>query len=271
MLQLKDKTLSSSALTTLATYQSKINAHDHYPDRVAEAKKSWDNLNRGTKAFREIKTKLIDMCPPIEHCCYCEDGKAEEIEHFRPKSLYPDLTFVWENYLLACSACNSTSKKDKFSVIDENGALHPLIYTGEEPISGLPALINPRYENPMDFMQLEFREFNFTAYRENSRADYTIKTLQLNTRVELVRWRKRAFGKFIKWLELYPIYQARGDIVEHIQELYEYEHLSVWEEMRRIYQDERFNELKMSNPNLQKIDNGFANAPKALEITFIPK
>lgn len=100
---------------------------------------------------------------------------------------------------------------------------------------------------------------------------HTIETLQLNKRIELIRWRKRAFNSFIRWLELYPIYVARGEIAEQMINLSEYEHLSVWEEMRRIYQDERFNELKLTNPNLQKIDTGFSKAQDALAITFIPQ
>lgn len=271
MIKLKDTDLSTPALQTLAKYQAKIDAHPIYADRVREAKKRWDVLDRNTKAFREVKGKLVAMCPPIEHCCYCEDGKADEIEHFRPKSLYPDLTFAWSNYLLACSTCNSTSKKDKFAVIDAQGELQHLIYTGDEPFLGQPALINPRYENPLDFMRLEFREFTLVPYLGNIRAIYTIETLQLNKRIELIRWRKRAFNSFIRWLELYPIYVARGEIAEQMINLSEYEHLSVWEEMRRIYQDERFNELKLTNPNLQKIDTGFSKAQDALAITFIPQ
>ncbi|MDP9412777.1 MAG: hypothetical protein M3Q08_01520 [Pseudomonadota bacterium] len=59
-------------------------------------------------------------------CAYCEastDVVAHgDVEHFRPKSIYWWLAFVFDNYLFSCQICNQTYKGDKF------------------PISGTPAL-----------------------------------------------------------------------------------------------------------------------------------
>ena len=40
------------------------------------------------------------------HCAYCEETTKGEVDHFRPKSKYPDLVYTWSNWLLACHECN---------------------------------------------------------------------------------------------------------------------------------------------------------------------
>ncbi len=72
------------------------------------------------------------MASGVERCMYCEDNEGTDIEHFRPKSVYPEHTFDWHNYLLACSACNSNHKRTRF----------PLDGGGE------PLLIDPTAEDP---------------------------------------------------------------------------------------------------------------------------
>lgn len=59
-----------------------------------------------------------------KYCSYC--GKCDpqdlQIEHIRPKSLYPKLATKWDNFLLACATCNGKGNKgDKKVVI---GACH---------------------------------------------------------------------------------------------------------------------------------------------------
>jgi uncharacterized protein (TIGR02646 family) len=46
-------------------------------------------------------------------CCYSEirlgeESKYMEVEHFHPKSLYPDEVMAWGNLLPACKKCNAT-------------------------------------------------------------------------------------------------------------------------------------------------------------------
>ena len=48
---------------------------------------------------------------------YCEDSVGDEVEHHRPKNLYPDHTFLWDNYLYACGPCNGP-KNNRFAVFD---------------------------------------------------------------------------------------------------------------------------------------------------------
>lgn len=39
-------------------------------------------------------------------CAYCEATLAINIDHFYPKSKFPERMFLWENFLLACANCN---------------------------------------------------------------------------------------------------------------------------------------------------------------------
>ncbi len=61
-------------------------------------------------------------------CAYCE-SKIElvsdaHIEHYRPKSRFPELTFDWKNLLWACGKCNSTKHKgDKFPDETDDGPI----------------------------------------------------------------------------------------------------------------------------------------------------
>jgi len=77
----------------------------------------------------EIKQKLIEAS--YGKCAFCESMPAEsgniEVEHFRPKSIYYNLTFDWDNLLPVCRKCNE-AKSD--------------YDTGENPI------VNPVKDNP---------------------------------------------------------------------------------------------------------------------------
>ena len=39
-------------------------------------------------------------------CAYCEQISRGEVDHFRPKSRYPELVYSWSNWLFACHDCN---------------------------------------------------------------------------------------------------------------------------------------------------------------------
>ncbi|MHB9023335.1 MAG: HNH endonuclease [Armatimonadota bacterium] len=46
-----------------------------------------------------------------QKCCFCgskpaDGGNFLEVEHYEPKSVYPDRTFAWDNLLPSCRICN---------------------------------------------------------------------------------------------------------------------------------------------------------------------
>ncbi|GAA1021406.1 HNH endonuclease [Acrocarpospora pleiomorpha] len=105
-------------------------------DPKHEAQALWTRLDRGLK--NEIQAILASMSSGLERCMYCEDSQGTDIEHFRPKSSFPEHTFSWLNYLLACTRCNSNYKRTKFPLDAQNE----------------PLLINPTKDDPSSHLLL---------------------------------------------------------------------------------------------------------------------
>jgi len=133
MRKLSRRPLSAAARTALETLQSQV---DDAPDPKARAKNLWNNKPRSP--FDEVRTALEAMASGRDRCMYCEDNEGTDIEHFWPKSAYPELAFIWDNYLMACSACNSNHKRDRFPLDPD----------------GRPLLLNPVDVDPRPHLRL---------------------------------------------------------------------------------------------------------------------
>ncbi len=125
--------LSAHARAMLAGRQASVNQH---PDPKLKAQELW--RRRSNKAFLEIKELLNQMATGRNRCMYCEDNEGTYIEHFYPKSDYPERAFDWKNYLLACSGCNSNYKRNQFPLSQEE----------------TPMLIDPTKDNPDEHLTL---------------------------------------------------------------------------------------------------------------------
>lgn len=127
--------LSESAMAVLSGLTTKVMGA---ADPKARAKALWKNRPEAAEAaFFEVRTKLQSMAGGRERCMYCEDNEGTDIEHFWPKSKYPEAAFSWSNYLLACSHCNSNYKRTKFPMTN-----------------GEPDLLDPSAEDPVKHLQL---------------------------------------------------------------------------------------------------------------------
>jgi 5-methylcytosine-specific restriction endonuclease McrA len=164
MLKIPNRNLPAQAVTLLDQYQADVDAAGDYATCVAAAKSTFKSRNRATNpAFSAVRTKLTEMCSGIGRCMYCEDAPADEVEHHRPKDLYPELVFVWRNYLYACGPCNGP-KNNRFArhrpddpavgqcLAPEEGAGRPAC------TRRAPALLDPRQEDPLDFLMLDLRD-----------------------------------------------------------------------------------------------------------------
>lgn len=125
-------TLSPPTQRTLRNRQQRV---DTDADPAAEAKRSWKTFSGNAR--QEVMDVLRAMCSSLERCMYCEDSQGTDIDHFRPKAHYPEWAFTWENYLLACSHCNSNFKRSLFPV------------DGEREL-----LVDPTTANPFDHLIL---------------------------------------------------------------------------------------------------------------------
>ena len=245
MLHLDDPGLGATTARGLRDYQCEVDNAGSYPKQVAVGKCLFKRYNRQTdRVFKVVRKRLAYMCAGARRCGYCEDSVGDEVEHIKPKDLYPERVFVWENYLLACGQCNLT-KSNRFSVISQ-GRLRDVTRRRNAPVrrprAGAPALINPRDEDPLTFFDLEITEtFVFLPRMDLSgideqRAHYTIDTLKLNRDV-LLAARREAYGAYRA--RLFEYRQRRDDgasvtalrILSHA--IMTSAHPTVWREMQR--------------------------------------
>jgi len=121
MIRLLDITLADDAARALVALQADVDAAGDYRARVDEGKRLFGLRNkRGNPIFDEVKRALDVMCSGARRCAYCEDSVADEVEHVRPKDLYPEVVFTWKNYVYACGPCNGP-KRSHFAVFVADG------------------------------------------------------------------------------------------------------------------------------------------------------
>ena len=243
MLRLHDPGVERSTFEALATYQAEVNAAGNYEDRVRAAMRVWP-LRAASSALRKVRASLADICAGAERCCWCEDSAATDIEHIWPKSLYPQRTFRWENYLLACAGCNR-HKGGRFAVLAgeqivdvSRGPKDPIT----PPRCGAAVVVDPRLEDPLEFFDLEIADtfLFFPCERlsptDEERAEYTIELLDLN-REHVRLGRKEAYGAYRARLVEYREEREGGASAEALTQLATAiaasAHPTVWREMQR--------------------------------------
>ncbi|CAM4175765.1 TIGR02646 family protein [Acinetobacter dispersus] len=90
------------------------------------------------KHYRHQDIKDVLFGTTSNKCAFCESFPADsgniEVEHFNPKSLYPNQAFEWNNFLPSCRKCNGA--KDDHDTISE-------------------PIINPYDDNPEDYLEVD--------------------------------------------------------------------------------------------------------------------
>lgn len=149
------------------------------PKILKDNKEKWlmeleEELNKGVavsklpKKFsdryrhKDIKSALVSSSH--NKCAYCESsltqGSYMEVEHFKPKSLYPKLFYTWDNYLPVCKKCNVT-KLDHDVVKEE--------------------IINPAKEDPEEIIKYCGLQMYPKCEDNLGKVQRTINVLKLNT------------------------------------------------------------------------------------------
>lgn len=209
MIQLVSKSLSKETQNQLDALQVLVNTKPDFEEKAAEAKALWkakESPKKRKAAFEEVKEVLTSMCVAVETCNYCEQNEANDIEHIHPKSFFPELAFTWDNYLLACKQCNTGYKLDKCHVLDAANSPITLLRK-KAPIGGSTvAFINPRIEDPNEFMLLNMQTFKFDIFDDleivaQHKAEKTLEILKLNERDPLIQARKNAAIFFYERLD----------------------------------------------------------------------
>jgi uncharacterized protein (TIGR02646 family) len=180
-------------------------ANQHPPTTPGEATSRWGSF--GNKAT--VQNLLLDEQYGL--CCYSElradlEGFGYHIEHIRPKSSYPELTFVYTN--LAASALSSDNlqiiKQEAFSGHAKLSAYDPDLFISCRDADCA------RY-----FVYLSDGRVvanDSLSNREKDRANYTINLLNLNSPY-LVNRRRRWHDELDQLFE------------EHLEKSWSLEHL----------------------------------------------
>ena len=123
-------------------------------------------------------------------CAYCECSLTKEyndVEHYRPKSIYYQLGHEWTNLLYACPKCNRSCKRDEFPLKDESQRGN---IAHEEPL-----IINPTTEDPSE--HIVYNRYMMVPLLidgvEDQKGRTTIDLLKLNDRPDLVYARKQLY------------------------------------------------------------------------------
>ncbi len=174
MIRLADLDLPEEVQQQLAEWQAEVDSEADYAARVAAGKHLFEARNiRHNATFRQVRRTLTEMCAGARRCCYCEDSAADEVEHVRPKALYPQDVFHWPNYLYACGPCNGPKGSKHFvfpaGSSEAMDVSRPRNAPIVPPVAGDDALINPRREHGPDFLELDLIDtFRFLIRRRSS-------------------------------------------------------------------------------------------------------
>jgi len=267
MLRLREVELHSNAKTWLKTWTGQSGELETFDDQVSTAKSRFSSRNKkGNKTFDRVKEALTEMCPGARRCVYCEDNEADEIEHMRPKDLYPEEAFAWSNYVYACGRCNG-HKSNHFAVFDADGIEHdltpprPAPTPRTPPIPGEHLFIDPRAEDPFVLLVVDLATGITVPEpsqlgRPKRRASYTRDLVDLN-RDTLLKARREAYGNYRGRLIEYADNKESGaaqTVLDALRtDLLDMAHPTIWQEMKRQH---------VEVPLLVAI---FARVPEALD------
>jgi uncharacterized protein (TIGR02646 family) len=172
--------LDSDTADDLARRQTE--ADRQRADGQLDVNSAWTSA-RKSAAFRPALAALRRMAGDTERCMYCLDSHGTDVEHFWPKSPYPERMFAWTNLLLGCAECGRL-KGDRF----------PLD-------SGAPLLVDPSAEDPWEHLDFDSDTGNLMARVDRASGEpsrkgaTTVDLLQLDAREALSNVYKRTFRR----------------------------------------------------------------------------
>lgn len=144
----------SGKLNVLDQYDNFGENHNLHNIPVTFPNGNYDLLHcyeSSTKPLEKILKRIVDNQEGYHKttCPYCNIFQIETVDHFLPKSVFPEFAFLPNNLVWSCSKCNTT--KNNFYV--ENGK---------------PLFLNPYYENINEY---EFLMCDITI--DNSQLSYS--------------------------------------------------------------------------------------------------
>lgn len=135
----------------------------------------WQNA-RQARSLRAAEATLKHMMGERQRCMYCLDSHGTDIEHFWPKTAYPERLFRWPNLLLCCAECGRL-KGDRFPLSE-----------------GQPLLVDPTVEEPWLVLDFDPTTGNIVARFDVAANDWALKGLKTVEILQLDRREALAAG-----------------------------------------------------------------------------
>jgi len=229
-------------------YQSKARQDAKIDEAIIDLKKQRKNKQKIVykndiwKRFKTGKEKngitsvkgLYEL--QYNKCCYCEQGIALEsarLDHYRPRESYVNtkdptinhngyywLAYDWNNFLVLCEVCNSR-KSSKFPIEDVSTRAKNARAKIKLPEGSLgqevPALINPRFEDPYEYYFIDESQINVTkeiylkGIGHTNKGNDTIEEIDLNRDIKsrgrtqkdfLMKKRHKVISELRDWIDL---------------------------------------------------------------------
>jgi 5-methylcytosine-specific restriction endonuclease McrA len=187
-----------------------------YDDNELLKKKLYAIYDSNSQNIKTLKTNIRNISKTV--CPYCGiQNEPYRIDHYLPRSVYPEFSILSENLIPACDICNDIYKKDHYVASD-----------------GLRLFYNPYFDNFIDneqFLKCDLQcENNYLIvnfYIDNINNDKSNKILQNHfTKLSLNQRYKDIIVK-----DLFP---------EFYNEFVEYDEVS----QQEIFIDVNMNEIK---------------------------
>lgn len=185
--------LEADVLEKLKQKQNKAN-HKR-ADGSLDVEQEWKAARR-TRPLQTVFATLKGMMGTRKRCMYCLDSHGTDIEHFWPKTPYPEKMFVWPNLLLCCTECGRF-KGDRFPLAEDQ-----------------PLLVDPTAEDP--WLHLDFdpvtgnvvARFDVRANDWSPKGLETVEVLQLDRREALAAGYRKTFLRLSALVERFLVTDA---------------------------------------------------------------
>jgi uncharacterized protein (TIGR02646 family) len=110
-----------------------------YTQKWVDYYKQGNHRKPSDSRWREFHDDIRDRFSGA--CGYCEEFCKGEVDHFRPKTKYPERVYDWSNWIFACHDCNHEkgNKWPSYGYVDpcaRSKRAHPENYFDFDVISG---------------------------------------------------------------------------------------------------------------------------------------
>ena len=195
------------ALTRKRT-KSAINPKFHGEDpieRLVELMEKEKQIVNGTLKKHKFPSKWSSTKKQLQKesngkCAYCESTTTEsmhgDVEHYRPKSKYWWLAYVYDNYLASCQLCNQKFKSNNFTIASGGTRIQGPKITTSTTKAQMRAIAKKAIPDPLDLAAV-------AAYEDEHRKERPlIINAYIDDPTEFFAWRVR---EDIKEVDLVPV------------------------------------------------------------------